>query len=86
MVNFTVVNHIDADCVAVVCLVEEVVVADRNLVDEGDVVVLAGLDVVGEGDSDGNRPSLKSCLSAICRKLKIIHIPCNQPDPKCTGR
>jgi hypothetical protein len=29
---------------------------------------------------------LKSCLSAICRKLKIIHIPCYQPDPKCTGR
>ena len=77
MVVFAVVDDVAADRVKGVCLVEVAVAVDVDAVDEGNVVVVADMDLVGEFSLENAPPSLRRSLSATRGELQTIHNPCD---------
>jgi hypothetical protein len=85
MVGVTVVPEVVVDWVGVVSFIEVEVILDKDLVYSVDPVVRIDIGLVEEATWVRDiPPSLRRSLPTTCGERKIIHIPCNQPDPGCT--
>jgi hypothetical protein len=85
VVVFMIVLPVVVDWIKVVCFVEVEVIAEGNMVHGGKVVVGIDIDLAEKRILIRDIPPfLKRSLAATCRVLKIIHIPCYQPDPGFT--